>query len=550
MTIELRSFVDLNLVKPNRFYLDKNLPSDHAFRTGKAMVEPLVSKYIRVLEGSRVTVTWQVSPNPAYGLPRDLSRRIEGAVMHLASMQQPKPVTNPIRCGSLTDFALVMGLKPTGKGGISGNVQRRLEKAIKTLAVTPNEVSIFALYDHGKRKSNTKETVFNVLSGYYFEGENYRDGTVATELLVDLHPLILSNINAGYVRPIDWSYNRRLSAYGSRVYEYVGPMVYAHIARWVGRGKRGAIEPVDIRYSELCAALAITRQPHLSNAMRKCVAFNELVETKYLERIDWEPIPGVRDDWKLVMHVGSRALAEHRRFSAEEAAQLPLLEAESRPAEAPVVVVAPPAPDNTAEVLALVRDFYAARYGACVDPKRLALADVRCVEGLLRDGYEPEFIRYLWAYACEEGRKGRKQVDRPGGAVSLYLPAAEALYARRRAASEAPRGEESAQPVVALDPEAINRRFREEQTAGAFAEDTRRLLEALRAREPSTHTFNEQYRWTYVLARDERSVTLAVRDACWRDFFTNNGAAQAAFGGAVAEALGAGLGVRFEVSVP
>lgn len=437
----LRSALELNLIQPNRFFIQRRrYPSDAALRAGTAPVPKLITQFKRVIGGTVHEVTWRVSPNPDYGLPRAFTKKVEGAIVHLAYCK-PRPVANPIQLGSLSTIAYAMGLTPKGSHGFSGAITGRIKHAIEVLASTTHKVSVAALYEKEGDRINTKEVMFHLLNRYYFEGDRFPDGSIANTIAVDLDPLVLSNINTGYVRPIDWTYLRSLNPSTARCYEFFGQWVYSHIRTWREAGGVGEPAPVTIRYSALCERIGLSRQRYKSRAIERCIAFRELVETQYFSLIEWEPIRGVPDDWQLVMHIGQRALREHVILANGPRQQLSLFEP-AQPVEGPADIVdvtaavaSSPAADGATpppsrdEVRTLVRSFYEERFGS--PPRRVGKIDRTRVEELLADGYSPSFITFLWRFAAAQVEAGKPAPDRPGGAIELYLPQAEAVFGRR-----------------------------------------------------------------------------------------------------------------------
>jgi hypothetical protein len=154
----------------------------------------------------------------------------------------------------------------------------------------------------------------------------------------------LDNINANYVKPVDWSYYRTLSTpIAQRLYELLSVKFYGllmsggHFLRY--------------RYSTICELLPIARQTYLSDARNILdPAHQKLCDTGFINRWDWQKVDvdGKEKDWLIKYYPGKRARDEIKRFSLGEQLELELPPQK----EAEIPVGDPEVPTEESEIAA------------------------------------------------------------------------------------------------------------------------------------------------------------------------------------------------------
>ena len=252
--------------------------------------------------GDRVEVSWKVLAHQEYGYPGPFDREVHKAIEHLVSEMRP-PLENPILLGSLYNIAKLMGLQ------FSGRASQDIKKAIQRIKVTVLE-SKGTFYQKGRSRWATD--TFNLYDRVVFLGETLPDGTTADTNYLFFSSWYLDNINARYVKPLDYAFSRSLHGHvASRLYELLGLKFYGM-----------APHPfIRYRYSTLCQLLPVTRHRHLSQAKQKLdLAHQELIRTAFFRDVEWAKIPGESNDWYVTYWPGPRAKEELRRFPR----QLPL----------------------------------------------------------------------------------------------------------------------------------------------------------------------------------------------------------------------------------
>ena len=177
-------------------------------------------------------------------------REVHKAIEHMVSEMRP-PLENPIRLGSLYNIAKLMGVK------FSGRASQDIKKAIQRIIMTGIE-SKGTFYQKGQAKWATD--IFHLYERVVFLGETLPDGATADTNHLFFSSWYLDNINARYVKPLDYAFFRSLHGHvASRLYELLGLKFY-------GMGSHPFIR---YRYSTLCQLLPVTRHRHPSQAKTK-----------------------------------------------------------------------------------------------------------------------------------------------------------------------------------------------------------------------------------------------------------------------------------------
>jgi Replication initiator protein A len=249
----------------------------------------------------KLDVSWIVSANPRYGYPRPFDRQVHKAIEQIISGLE-LPVENPIPLGSLYHIAQLLGLRD------SGQVYRDIKAAIQRIVTTSVE-SKGTFYDKGRKR--WQEATFHLYDMVVFTGEYLPNGEVADTNYLFLGNWYLDNINARYVKPLDFSYYCSLkNAIASRLYELLGVKFY-------GMGHHPYIR---YRYSTLCQLLPVTQYQRPSKAKEILNhAHEELISSKFLAKVEWQEIPSEKYDWYVYYWAGTRAKEEIKQFRKQGA---------------------------------------------------------------------------------------------------------------------------------------------------------------------------------------------------------------------------------------
>ena len=266
----------------------------------------------------KLEVSWTITSNSKYGYPGPFDRSVHKAIEQIIS-GLTLPIQNPIQIGSIYSLIERMGLNTKG-----GQIYRKVKEALQRITLT-GIVSKGVFYD--KQEEQWIEDTFHLYERVIFKGKKLPDGGIADTNYVYLNSWYIDNINARYVKPIDWKYYKSLKTpIAQRLYEILSVKFYGVIMR----GDRC----VSYRYSTLCDLLPITRQHYRSLAMRIMdPAHDKLKGTTFLENYEWEELSlsNGGNDWLIRYYPGKRAKDEISRFKIGEQLELSLSN-ESTPA--------------------------------------------------------------------------------------------------------------------------------------------------------------------------------------------------------------------------
>jgi len=139
-------------------------------------------------------------------------------------------------------------------------------------------------------------------------GEQLPDGEIADTNYLFLGSWYLQNINARYVRPLDFTFYKKLKGnIASRLYEFLGVKFYGLPAG----------EFIHYKYSTLCQLLPITRQKYLSRAKQGLnPAHEELRRKGFLADYRWSK--GKGNDWHVLYWPGWKAREEIEGSTLEQ----------------------------------------------------------------------------------------------------------------------------------------------------------------------------------------------------------------------------------------
>jgi Replication initiator protein A len=242
----------------------------------------------------KLDIYWKVSANPEYGYPRPFDRHVHKAIEQIISNLR-RPIQNPVPIGSLYHIAQILKLKKSGK------LYNEIKGAIQRIVATTVE-SKRTFYDKGRKR--WLETTFHLYDRMVFVGEELPNGEIADTNYLFLGSWYLDNINARYVKPLDYTYYRSLKdGIASRLYELLGVKFYAG-------------HPfIQYKYSTLCQLLPTTRYGYFSAAKRKLeAAHEELIRTGFLAKVEWDDTLREAHDWYVTYYPGTRAKEEIKQF--------------------------------------------------------------------------------------------------------------------------------------------------------------------------------------------------------------------------------------------
>jgi len=232
----------------------------------------------------KLEVLWTVSSNPKYGYPGPFDRSVHKAIEQIIS-KFPLPIQNPVPLGSLYNLCKVIGI-----GKLGGAQYKKIKGALERITTTSikSEGTFYS-----KEEEEWIEDIFHLYERVIFKGKRLPNGEIADTNYLYLNSWYLDNINAHYVKPIDWEYYNSLGTpVVQRLYELLSVKFYGLAMR---RGKF-----ISYKYSTLCDLLPITRQKYFSKVAKILdPAHKKLEDTKFLADWGWEELPqkGQGKDW-------------------------------------------------------------------------------------------------------------------------------------------------------------------------------------------------------------------------------------------------------------
>jgi len=302
------------VIAVGNFMVDENIWDKDVRRRTKSEYTAVVKRGTQKLE-----VLWRVTSNPEYGYPGPFDREVHRAIEQIMS-EYPLPIQNPISIGSLYGLCKRMGINSFG-----GSQYRKIKEALERLTTTSikSEGSFY-----NKEQKEWIEEIFHLYERVIFKGRTLPNGEIADTNYLYLNSWYLDNINANYVKPMDWEYCRLLeNPISQRLYELLSVKFYGLLSR----GGR----VLSYKYSTLCSLLPIVQQKYLSLAKKILEPSHEkLNETNFLADWHWEETTrGAENDWLIKYYPGKRIKDEIKRFSLGEQLkfELPSPKAEQEP---------------------------------------------------------------------------------------------------------------------------------------------------------------------------------------------------------------------------
>jgi hypothetical protein len=242
-------------------------------------------------DGQRIHAKAVIEGIPSLGLPTTADRDKYMAFMKFALDQREfqGQVTNPIRFSG-ADMIKLLRLR---KGGFHyDEINDWCKRMVATTIMS--EASIY-LADRRQYATDT----FHVFDRVVLVGEELNDGTRSEFYQVYLSQWQLTNLNQGYLLPLDFNAYLRLK-------RDISKALFGHLSVWFYASRGQTIEK---RYPDLCQLLNIRAYPHLSKASAVLEpSLNELVDIEYLS--SWELVRTARGaDFKLTLSPGKRLLS-------------------------------------------------------------------------------------------------------------------------------------------------------------------------------------------------------------------------------------------------
>src|SRR6516162_1840426 len=272
--------------------VEKNLNSIGFFASGASKkISRTVIQILRHPAGQRILAKAVIEGIPSLGLPTTADRDKYMAFMKIALDQREfqGQVTNPIRFTG-ADMIKLLRLR---KGGFHyDEINDWCKRMVATTIMS--ESSIFL----ADRKQYVTDT-FHVFDRVILVGEELNDGTRSEFYQVYLSQWQLTNLNQGYLLPLDFNAYLKLK-------RDISKALFGHLSVWFYASRGQTIEK---KYTDLCQLLNVRAYPHISKASSVLApSLEELVNIEYLS--SWELVRTARGaDFKLTLSPGKRLLS-------------------------------------------------------------------------------------------------------------------------------------------------------------------------------------------------------------------------------------------------
>lgn len=245
-------------------------------------------------DGKKLEVSWKVTSNAEFGHPGPFDKKVHRAIEDII-MEKDLPISNPIAF-SIYQLCKRMGMS-TG-----GSQYRKIKEALKRIKFTgiQSKKAFFS-----KAQQEWIDDIFNLYDRIVFKGKKMPDGSIAEKNYLFLNSWYLDNLNALYIRPMNYDYYNNLkSQIAQRLYELLGVKFYYII--------KNNLEYLRYRYSTLCQLLPIKRHYYESYIQRQLdSAHNELIKTSFLSQVERQFVEGEdENDWLIYYYPGQRAVEE------------------------------------------------------------------------------------------------------------------------------------------------------------------------------------------------------------------------------------------------
>ena len=226
-------------------------------------------------DGVKRKIEWRVVPDPSLGLPGLLERNVMLHVLKRADSlrQSPNaPVPEWFDIGSIYGICEALDMNTSGE-----NI-RRIKASIEKLGST-NCISKGAFYNKAQRSYDESGEVFTFLCRWGFKNDTHAGKTLESNY-VSLHPYVRQNLDAFYVKSIDWTLLRSFDG-------EIAALLYPHLS-CVFHGMRRDQEYVELGYAWLAQRLGIKVWDELKEAKKQLKPVHkELVEKCYLAKAEW-----------------------------------------------------------------------------------------------------------------------------------------------------------------------------------------------------------------------------------------------------------------------
>lgn len=254
--------------------------------------------FVEERDGKKVELKWHVTADAIHGYPTPFDYKVARAVDVVVDewyVRNGYQLVNPVPF-SIYRLAKLIGLKRRD----GGDAYRRIKEALERIkATTVKSSGSFYLAD----TEVWIDDIFSLYDRVSFKGMKMPEGIIAETNYIWLNEFYLRNINARYVRPLDYEFLRGLkNPMSRRVYEVLSPKFY-------GLDKRLSYYHVD--YLDYCQTLPVNPQQYYSDVKKQFKSVHEeLGSWEYISKVGYVLHKGSKTVKTLRFYLGKRARRE------------------------------------------------------------------------------------------------------------------------------------------------------------------------------------------------------------------------------------------------
>ena len=255
------------------------IPSKSHAKSEQRFIE-LIEK-IKSPDGSTIEKRWTVTPSHRYDLPSLFEYKVFLALMQLVQNHKLKLgyIPKQINLPDLNKLCNMIGLDPNCWFRV------RIKQAIKTMASNLC-VSEDTFYDKANKKHINSLESFTLIKNCTFKGDKV-DGEQIEEGHIVFNDIVHTNLEQNYVKSLDLDLIQNLKS-------EIAPVLYPHLSAIFNNFKPKQ-KYWEITYNWLAQRLGITVHQELKMMKKQLKeAHNELIESNYLEKVEWVSCKKIR----------------------------------------------------------------------------------------------------------------------------------------------------------------------------------------------------------------------------------------------------------------
>jgi len=259
-------------------------------------------RIMRRKSSGQVELQWRIDYNLAVGRPGQLAYRLDTWVIKRRLSELPRPLSRLVRIGDLRQIA------------------RELKHGADTAAVRRAFDQNAATFIRAKVRYRTKSGEDETLEGYFnrynvfYRGHALPGGRRAETVYISLNDPYYGLLNKSYVRPLDFTYLRKLTPAAQRFYELISPKMFA--------AQKNGRSTAWLRYSDYCQYAVQKPQPNRSWMQAQMAAVHRFHrKSGYIANVSYRTSPQEDGtlDWTIEYEPGPRARAEYATFNGAHA---------------------------------------------------------------------------------------------------------------------------------------------------------------------------------------------------------------------------------------